>query len=385
MPEQQERVVLNPPSEPANPLKVKVKVKYYADAGEYTINSSHPVGSVEHIEQHLPTIKMVSRCKTVREYYGGSLTSIMKRIGNAISTEIWAAAIASEIINRLSQPATGEVEMQAIASGAYFAMDKAIYRLTPVQCLPTNKALSSMRRRIKEQCEAEKAAIIRVAQEQAAAINAQAATRLAEATRIRTEARQEGQAPKLLPWVFNNHVPARYYGAPYIWCYGFVRSFPIHWFEYKWHLVVGTMRTKRWRAIPQPMPYQCPLWLKVDNSEGAYNVRNCMVDSNFMPMPHVRHDASCMDIADAPPRINSLDALNAYANSLVRCMQTIELNSLFVQAQNWPKVMQDALPLTIKASVLARDWATLVSENTRADDQVDIHDVQETAETWTAR
>jgi hypothetical protein len=367
--------------------KVKVKVSQNASgAGGVVITSTHPPGSVENIAQFFNSSKLARRVITSGGA-GYNLRQTIQRIGTRIPADVWAQAIAAEIISRLGSGNVGEVEMNTVGAGGYLALDNGVYRLVPVECAPINKAMSVIRRRMIDKAGVECNRMVNTAKNQAAAITDQAGL-IMQAARVKeAELRQQGDsAPP--QWVISNHEPIRMKNG--VWHIGFSMKLQLLKFEYSFYPDPdrSTITRKAWPAAPHT-PYRFLLWVPLqDHATGQYNNRAIYVDPSFLPIPHVNYESSCMALSDAPTRIQNAGHLAMLVNSFNRCMRTVNLASVLSWASQWDPQLQAAIPPAIRPLVLVstnNDIAELRAPGIVAPEQSTTATATEGLETWTAQ
>jgi hypothetical protein len=366
--------------------KVKVKVSQNTSEGGVVITSTHPPGTVENIAQFFNSSKLARRVINSGSA-GYNLRDTIRRIGTRIPADVWAQAIAAEIISRLGSGTVGEVEMNTVAAGGYLALDNGVYRLVPVECAPISKAMSVIRRRMIDKAGVECNRIVNTAKNQAAAITDQAGLIMQAARAKEEELRQQGvSAPP--QWAIHHHEPIMMTNG--LWHIGFRMKLQLLRFEYSFYPDPErrTITRKAWPAAPHT-PYRLLLWVPLkDHATGVYNNRAIYVDHHFFTIPHVNYTSSCMGLSDAPPRIQSSDNLAELIISFKRCMQTVNLASVLSWAAYWDPQLQAAIPPAIRPLVLAStdtDIRELRAPGIVAPEQSTTATATEGLETWTAQ
>jgi hypothetical protein len=377
----------------ARPVEVPKKIKVKITDGPDGINiaCTHPVGASEAVILHLPSSKMVKRASQIASTYGTNIRDIIRRCGDIIPKDAWATAIGSEIICRLGARPTAECEMAAVAGGAYLALDNAVYRLTPVECAPVNKVMSSVRRLVIDKATIEAERIKTEGQAQANKIMELAEQRMRETTVEREKLNKERRNAFMPPQALTREGATLSFDGS-SWRVHFLATIKLTHFDYEWLTAhnrdgQGTMkRIKTWAAAehdPVTVALSVPL---ADPATGAYYQRAIGVDTRCpYQLPHVKWGGSCLDLGGAPPSLNSLARVHALVGAFAECMRRVQINSLYVAAPYWSLQHQKAIPEIIRTRLMSNsNLGALQGDEFPATSTRDVNLTTEAAETWTA-
>jgi hypothetical protein len=89
------------------------------------------------------------------------------------------------------------------------------------------------------------------------------------------------------------------------------------------------------------------LWLPVE-TDGSYSVSRFHIDPEEPNLPHVADTGACMAIGDAPAALLNKNDYYQLRNSLGRLLVVANLNSLFTNADTWPKEFKRVIPPPIR-------------------------------------
>ena len=111
-----------------------------------------------------------------------------------------------------------------------------------------------------------------------------------------------------------------------------------------------------WIALPMGERSWTCCWLPCDLAAGTYDYKRMYVaqdnetaggratTSRIVSFPHISHDDTCMDLADMPARLASMDDLDRIIRRMCQGNTLINLNSLLTRMTQWPDAVRKQLP-----------------------------------------
>jgi hypothetical protein len=380
---------------PATPTIDKVRVKIVKDrtTGNCSIECSHTPAKAHVVAQYLKGSKRASAINTIIRY--GWQNYGVEMICNSIVSvthEEWQEAIAREIIDRLSKPASEEAtELSLIRGDAYMAMAGAVYELRPVGIVRTNNALVALRKQVTAASKKEAVKIVDEAKANAAAIVTTANTRLAKATTRLTDA---NASPTMPTWMRN--LPIRRgpgHGSERDqWMVHGTFDFSIQYFEHTTDARVGTGATgpnreryvhryKRWATQPNVPPIKVGIWIPL-NTDGTFAQTAIHMNELSPLLPHMLHDHSCLSLSSGPGVITRPSHIAALCEAIRVCFHGVNLGSLLNHYRHWPDSIRAFCTPQIKEAL--SNWADFPNNMPAATETRDIERDQDDNEVWRA-
>ena len=363
---------------PEPPTNVRVKV-FRDEDGVIKIECSRPVPDLKRVAVHLAKAHH-AKVKKCLDWGRGVLQSISKHDG-AISFQEWANAIGEAIIQADADAGGGTFETNALREPAYLALGDTLFRLSPVEALATNKALAATKKRASEKAEIQVKNKLAEAQLAADAL-IQSANRLKEQAQ---ETLRQAQRQKPAPaWAVGGMIACKYLNNySQQWAVEIVIKFKIEHFDQPFMDADGNLKTYRWEAKPAN-PVNTRIWVPI-SQDGSYAISAVFIDAHCNQIPHISHFNACLSPGDAPRRVASTYDLEALRDSIQRCMNGVQINSLLTDPSEWLPTFKDSVPADLYKVLKDRDYkinAERLAKSLDAATPVSVEN--EEATTWTA-
>lgn len=311
-----------------------VRVKVFRDeSGILKIECSRTLPSLKLVASYLSREQQRGIKKHLD--WGRDVSGAISR--SEIPFQDWANAIGQALVQADADAAGGSFEANALRDPAYLALGDTLFRLSPVELVKTNKALSAVKKRASEKASTEVRKRLLEGQLAADAL-VDVANRLkqqAEET-LRNAARQK-PAPS---WAVESSIACKYvYERWQVECF---INFGIEHFDMPFYTENGDSKSYRWEAVPQNR-IRIRLWVPI-NQDGSYAISGIYVDHLSQQIPHISHGSGCLSPGDTPRYIKSAGDLLRLSESIERCMTGVQMDSLLVDPSGWLEKFKGSVP-----------------------------------------
>jgi hypothetical protein len=353
-------VALQEETQPTRPIKIKLRV-LRAKNGGCELKTTHTIPRLMPVLRHMP--KHVTWFKNHISY---NLDSFDLAYGMSRATHIkakeWADAITKAIREIECDRQAVDVELHTLTAPIYIAVGNAVLKAEVMDFLETgNRALPALRKKVIADAKDESDIIIRNAKVQATQIVKEANDKMYQIQRevgvlnqqmsqFRAEASRLGSIPEwirlaglTISW---ESIDDYYQGSLIQPSIHFTAQLILKRFVYSYHRMIdgqATLIKKVWKVV-RPITVPIPLKVIISAPDGAYDSLNVIVCDSDKMCPHISNIRSCMEIADRPSKITSVQTLDQLRDGIVRTMEEVNLDSLLVHYSEWHPTFRRKIP-----------------------------------------
>lgn len=293
-----------------------------------------------------------------RYWLNCSLSGLIQRF-SVIPAQVWADAIGQAVVLMMSPAhqagafdydAEGPAALQTLLSGAgHLALGNYLYKLQPVAAVPTNRAMATLRAKMRAQVGVERERLLTGAQREAQIIVEQADVIRRQVEASRVELRSLGRL-SVPVWATYRMTLRGDYEYPFVLELPEIR-FQIDTFRYE---NGETQEVLEW-DLESPYSVYVTLFLPVNFGSGEYYVgregNTCRIqkqDGGAIKLPHITFAGTCLQPVGVPTTLHSKNDVTLLIDGLVRAHRVVNLNSLLSPPESWPSELFHRCPQHIR-------------------------------------
>lgn len=324
----------------------RVEVKFNSERGgvEVLLPDGGEPPNFGEVSKFLPlkVAKRLSRSRS-RSLTWESISSLAEENQSWIPFQVWADALAEWLIVKEANATGARSEVRAVVQGAYLAMGTTLFKLSPVDMIPQNKALAAAKARALSRAKVAGSALMAEAR-----TNVRGMLQAGLERKKKLEREVEGLERKLvgvLPrWVQDAGIPTRFRMGSWELQISFTHKLGSIWAG--WEVGAGRSRLERHELefpVTGVRSIQKLAWMPI-SPEGSYSLSNLVLDKICQEMAHMSHSGSCMSLGDAPEKLASVEDCTKLGASLERAMSQMNLQSLLGGMSEVVSQYEDGLP-----------------------------------------